>query len=71
MVTYYSILWMCPQLSQPILYLYNFLLLLVTLHQSLIIFKRQNTGSEIPERKATKQSVYEAGLTLECMILTK
>lgn len=35
------------------------------------VFKGQNTGSEIAERKTTSQSIYENDLMLECMILAE
>ena len=35
------------------------------------VLKGQNTGSEIAERKATSQSIYENDLMLECMILAE
>lgn len=58
-VTYYSISWM-RQFSTSSL--------LLQIFASKVT---QSTGSETAERKATSQSVYETGLTLKYMILTK
>lgn len=58
-VTYYSILWMCQFSTSS---------LLLQIFASKVT---QSTGSKTAERKATSQSVYETGLTLKYMILTK
>lgn len=43
----------------------------VTLRPPLIVFEGQTPGGRAGEREATSQSIYETGLTLKCMILTK